>query len=99
MRYWVLPPSLNSFLLLLPSIAIAWQGKVVEVTDWDTLVIIKGNKEVDVLHYGIDTPETDQPYGLRATRFTKMMACFERVVVEQEGLDQYERHGPGLSQW
>lgn len=76
MRYWTLPSLLLACFLLLPSIALAWPGKVVEVTDRDTLVVMKGNKEVDVRLYGIDTPESDQPYGMMAARFTKMMARF-----------------------
>ena len=82
---------LLSFLFLLPSIALAWQGKVVEVIDGDTLVVQKANTEVDVRLYGVDTPESDQPYGHRATRFTKMMARFERVGIEPKDRDQYGR--------
>ena len=65
MRYWALPLFLLACLLLLPSIGLAWPGKVVEITDGDTLVVMKSDKEVDVRLYGIDTPETDQPSGQR----------------------------------
>ena len=82
MRYKPLLFFLLACLFLLPSQILALPGKVVEVTDVDTLVVNKDDTEVDVWLYGIDTPETDQPYGVRATRFTKVMARFERVKIE-----------------
>lgn len=84
MRYWALPPALLTFLLLLPSIALVWPGKVVEVTDSDILEVWKGDTKVEVRLYGIDTPESDQPYGMSAKRFTMMMARYERVEVVPE---------------
>ena len=77
--------------LLVPVSALAWPGKVIEVTDGDTLTVQRNDQEVDVRLYGIDCPETDQPYGHRATRFTKMMARFERVEIEPQDRDQYGR--------
>ena len=91
MQYRPLPFFLIACLFLLPSVTFAWQGKVVEVTDGDTLVVNKGTTEVDLRLYGIDCPESDQPYGVRATRFTKMMARFEKVEVEPQDRDQYGR--------
>lgn len=60
MPHWILPPLLLACLLLAPPIALAWQGKVVHVTDGDTLVVLKGPKEVDIRLYGVDTPEKEQ---------------------------------------
>ena len=59
MPHRVLSLLLLACLFLLPSVSFAWQGKVVEVTDGDTLVVNKGNTKVDVRLYGIDTPEND----------------------------------------
>ena len=70
MRFWMLPALFLAFLLLLPSIAQSWSGEVAEVIDADILRIKKGESEVEVRLYGIDAPESDQPYGMRATRFT-----------------------------
>ena len=84
MRCRVIPALLLAFLLLLPSIALSWTGEVLKVIDADILKVKKNNTEVEVRLYGIDAPESDQPYGLRATRFTKMMARFERVEVVPE---------------
>lgn len=91
MRCWMLPAPFLALLLLLPSIALSWPGEVVEVIDADILRVKKDNTKVEVRLYGIDAPEKDQPYGMRATRFTKMMARFERVEVEPEDRDQEGR--------
>ena len=91
MRCRVIPALFLAFLLLLPSITQSWSGEVVEVIDADILRVKKGNTDVEVRLYGIDSPESDQPYELRATRFTKMMARFERVKVEPEDGDQDDR--------
>ena len=92
MRYsWALPSLLLACLLLLPSIALAWPGKVVEVTDGDTLVVQKGNSEVDVRLYGIDISESDQSYGNKAKRFAASLTGGEKVEVEQKDRDQYGR--------
>ncbi len=91
MRFWVISSLFLALPIFLPSIALSWPGEVVEVIDADILRVRKDNTEVDVRLYGIDAPESDQPYGLRAIRFTKMMARFERVEVEPEHRDQHGR--------
>jgi endonuclease YncB( thermonuclease family) len=48
---------------LLPSLCLAWSGKVVSVTDGDTIKVMHLGKEVKVLLYGIDTPEKGQDFG------------------------------------
>lgn len=91
MRFLVFPPVLFTCLFLLTSIAFSWQGKVVHVTDGDTLIVLKDRKEVDVRLYGVDTPEKGQPSGTKAKRFTASMAANERVEVEVKDQDRYGR--------
>jgi len=91
MRCWLISALFLVIPILFPSIALSWPGEVVEVMDADILKVRRDNTEVEVRLYGIDAPEDDQPYGLRATRFTKMMARFERVEVEPKDLDQHGR--------
>ncbi len=43
--------------ILVPSICFAWSGKVVSVTDGDTLKVLHDGKEEKIRLYGIDTPE------------------------------------------
>lgn len=84
---------LLSFLLFLflPSSLLAWQGKVIHITDGDTVVVLKGNSQVDVRLYGIDCPEKGQPYGHRAKEFTSDMAALKNVEVKIKDIDRYER--------
>jgi micrococcal nuclease len=59
-------------LLLLPSSTWAWQGKVIHVTDGDTIVVLTEDKEqVRIRLFGIDTPESRQPFGSKATRLVR----------------------------
>jgi endonuclease YncB( thermonuclease family) len=87
----VLPPLLFACLLLLPSIVAAWSGKVVEITDGDTIVVVKGDKKLDVRLYGVDAPESDQPYGLKAKQFTKRVVGNRSVHVDTKYCDRYGR--------
>jgi endonuclease YncB( thermonuclease family) len=91
MRYRVVPLFLLAFPLFLPAIAHSWSGEVDKVIDADILKVEKDNTKVEVRLYGIDAPESDQPYWLRAIRFTKMMARFERVEVEPQHRGQHGR--------
>jgi micrococcal nuclease len=58
------------FLLLLPFSLFAWEGKVVSVTDGDTIKALKAGKQVKIRLAAIDTPEKGQPYGQAAKKFT-----------------------------
>jgi micrococcal nuclease len=52
------------------SLLFAWEGKVVSVTDGDTIKVLKAGKQVKVRLAAIDTPEKGQPYGQAAKKFT-----------------------------
>jgi len=75
-------------LILLPISAPAWQGKVIDVIDGDSLTVLRGGDEIEVRLYGIDTPEYDQPFGSKAKRFTSEMAGNKRVEVEGMDIDK-----------
>jgi micrococcal nuclease len=47
---------LSLIILLTCSVSQAWTGKVVGVTDGDTIKVLKNGKQVKVRLYGIDTP-------------------------------------------
>lgn len=78
-------------LLLVPAVAAAWTGKVVHVADGDTINVLRNGQEVRVRLYGIDTPESDQPFGSRAGRFTANMVSGRTVEVDPIDKDQYGR--------
>lgn len=77
--------------LFFPVLAFSWQGKVVHITDGDTIVVLRDKTEVKIRLYGIDTPEKRQPFGTKAKRFTAKMAGTKRVEVEGMDVDRYGR--------
>lgn len=61
--------TLAALLMLMPFSCLAqtWKGKAMEVIDGDTYEVRKGAETITVRLYGIDCPETGQPYGDEAT--------------------------------
>lgn len=78
-------------ILILPSLLFAWEGKVVSVTDGDTIKVIKDGIQIKVRLAAIDCPEKGQPWGKKAKQFTSHMALFQTVVVLPESKDRYGR--------
>jgi len=69
----------------------AFTGRVVGVSDGDTISVMRGEKSVRVRLWGIDTPESRQAFGNRAKQFTSA-ACFgKEVVVSIKDVDRYKR--------
>ncbi len=66
-------------------------GTVVEVRDGDTIEIDVGTGTVAVRLHGIDCPESSQPYGQQAARYTSRRALGRRVTVEVTDRDRYGR--------
>lgn len=64
---------------------------MVEVRDGDTVEVDIGSQTVPVRLHGIDSPESNQPYGERATRYTSELSLGRRVRVEVLDRDQYGR--------
>lgn len=67
------------------------EGKVVGISDGDTIKILYKNRPVKVRLYGIDCPERTQPFGTKARKFTSQL-CFGKIVqVIFHGKDRYGR--------
>lgn len=67
-------------------------GKVVRVSDGDTVVILtESNTQVKIRLEGIDCPELDQDYGQRAKQATSQMCAGKEVKVIKSGEDRYGR--------
>jgi micrococcal nuclease len=65
---------------------------VVHVTDGDTIVVLTDDKEqIRIRLYGIDAPESRQPFGSKATRFVRDIAALEIVEIDERYLDRYGR--------
>jgi endonuclease YncB( thermonuclease family) len=74
-------------LAVLPAGAAELVGKVVGITDGDTLTLLVGRREVKIRLAEIDTPERRQPYGSRAKEALSKLAFGKRarvVVVDQD---------------
>ena len=67
-------------------------GRVVKVTDGDTITVLDANKtQHKVRLYGIDTPEYKQPYSRAATKALAGLVEGERVGVDVKDTDSYGR--------
>jgi len=79
--------------LLVPCLVYADQftGKVVGISDGDTIRVLRAGKAVKVRLYGIDTPEKAQAFGTQARKFTSDFAFQRDVTVEIRATDRYGR--------
>lgn len=67
------------------------RGKVIQVTDGDTLVIFVDRMQVKVRLSGIDAPERGQPFGNRSRRHLSDVVSGQSVEVRSEKKDRYGR--------
>lgn len=66
-------------------------GKVIYVTDGDTLTVMHGGSPVCIRLWGIDAPEMTQPYGEDAWQYAMDIALGRRVKVFVMGERSYGR--------
>lgn len=78
-------------LLLLASPVFAWTGTVVKVSDGDTIWVETEKQATKIRLYGIDAPESKQPYGAEATAFLTDFALGKTVTVVELDTDRYSR--------
>ena len=78
------------FLFCSPAGAKTVQGRIVGVTDGDTVKIVSDGQQIKIRLYGIDTPEKKQDYGRAATRKIKSLLT-SSVSVEEKDIDRYGR--------
>ena len=74
---------------ILPSVH--FTGKVVEVTDGDTISVMHNGKAEKVRLSGIDCPEKSQAFGQRAKQFTSELVFGKDVTVTVHDTDKYGR--------
>jgi endonuclease YncB( thermonuclease family) len=83
MRY-----ALPFVLILIPSIAFGdFSGRVVGVSDGDTIKVLHKGKAEKIRLYGIDCPEKGQAFGTKAKQFTSQLVFGKEVTVKDHGLD------------
>jgi endonuclease YncB( thermonuclease family) len=66
-------------------------GRVVGITDGDTLTLLVGRRQVRVRLAQIDAPESDQPYGKKAKAALSALAFGKQARVEVVDIDRYGR--------
>ena len=66
-------------------------GKVVGITDGDTISVMRDRVAVRVRLDGIDSPEAGQGFGQRAKQFASELAFGRTATVEKRDVDRYGR--------
>ena len=78
--------------LSLAAFADSLTGKVVKITDGDTLYVLDANyKEHKIRLAGIDAPERKQAYGLASRKHLASIVASKQVTVEYQKRDRYGR--------
>ncbi len=67
------------------------EGKIVGITDGDTLTVLRDLEQIKVRLAEIDTPEKAQPYGQRAKQSLSDMCFGRQARIEDKGHDRYGR--------
>src|ERR1700690_4213872 len=69
----------------------SFSGKVVAISDGDTIRVMHNGAAELIRLWGIDCPEKRQPFGTRATQFTGDLAFGKDVKVLVRDVDRYGR--------
>lgn len=81
-----------AFQFLSLTLAFSWEGKVVGVSDGDTITVLDADKIQNKIRlYGIDCPEKHQAFGQKAKQFTSDMVFGKSVEIKTVGADKYGR--------
>ena len=78
--------------LICPSLLFAFEGKVVGISDGDTIKVLKDGKHVKIRLAAIDCPEKKQPYGQKAKQFTADLVAGKVVKVWETDIDRYSHY-------
>jgi micrococcal nuclease len=78
---------------LLPALLFAadFTGRVVGISDGDTISVMHGTRAEKIRLNGIDCPEKQQAFGQRAKQFTSKLVFRKDVTVRTSGHDKYGR--------
>jgi len=86
MIFWIFALS-----VMVTSVCLAWQGKVVEISDGDTITVMHDGRGVKIRVYGIDAPEKGQAFGNRAKQYASALFFGKTVDVDPVDMDKYGR--------
>jgi endonuclease YncB( thermonuclease family) len=79
------------FYLIMPGLAWAWSGMVVDVVTGETITVLRNGKNEEVSLYGIDCPDEGQPFSSQARQFTYKMIFGKVVEVHRMDTDESGR--------
>ena len=83
---------LTLLLLIILSASDSFTGKVVKITDGDTIVVLTSdNKQVKIRLEGIDCPESNQDFGNKAKQAVSDLCFGREVIIVKSGEDRYGR--------
>ena len=83
---------LLALVLSYPALADTLTGKVIKITDGDTVHVLQANHTKEKIRLaGIDAPERKQPHGKKATRYLASLIGNKLVTVEYDKRDRYGR--------
>jgi micrococcal nuclease len=68
-----------------------FRGRVVRISDGDTIGVMHQGREEKIRLHGIDAPERKQPFGIRAKLYSAGLAFEKDVTVKPRGTDRYGR--------
>ena len=86
-----LPLFLGLALVASQALAADFTGRVVGVSEGDTVTVLSKGKPVRIRLHGIDCPEKRQAFGKRAKQFTSRVVYGKEVRVKDLGQDRYRR--------
>src|SRR5262249_2203785 len=68
-----------------------FRGRLLAVTDGDTITVLHDGRPTAVRLHGIDAPERGQAFGVRAKQVASDLAFGKIVIVHPRGVDRYGR--------
>lgn len=68
-----------------------FSGKVVGVSDGDTIIVLYQQTPVRIRLYGVDAPESRQAFGTQAKNFTSQSTFGKTATIYSKGSDRYGR--------
>ncbi len=86
-----LPLFFSFALLTSQTLAADFTGRVVGVSDGDTITVLHNGKGERIRLHGIDCPEKRQAFGKRAKQFTSTLVFGNTVTVQGVDRDRYGR--------
>jgi micrococcal nuclease len=80
-------------LLLSAAIAVGedFRGRVVRISDGDSIGVMHQGREEKIRLHGVDAPEKKQPFSIQAKLYTAGLAFEKEVTVKPRGTDRYGR--------